>query len=327
MQKDLENTILVHRKLKTFLSKKFLFFGGKGGVGKTTSASAFSLYASSHGKRVLLVSTDPAHSIGDIFKINIGPKEKLLMENLWGIEIDPEIEAKKYINRIKNSLSKTISPILMDEIKRQIDIAYLSPGAEEGATFDKFIELMGKVEEGTYDIIVFDTAPTGHTLRLLSLPEILEKWIDNLFKKRKTALSLKRSVKKIKEGVDIRLDDDPILRILKMRKYKFQEARKLLLNKEFTSYIFVLNPERLPIIETKKAIEILTKYKIPIGGVIVNRVLPEKTGEFLKKRKEIEKEYLELIEKHFKNMVLTYIPLLEQDVYGIETLKKIKEYF
>ncbi len=327
MRKNSENMNLVHDRIKKLLSKKFLFFGGKGGVGKTTSASAFSLFASSNGKKVLLVSTDPAHSIGDIFKINIGPKEKLIKDNLWGIEIDPDIEAKKYINRIKNSLSKTISPILMDEIKRQIDIAYLSPGAEESATFDKFIELMNRVEESTYDMVVFDTAPTGHTLRLLSLPEILEKWIDNLFKKRKTALSLKRSVKKIKEGVDIRLDDDPILRILKTRKYKFQQARKLLLDESLTSYIFVLNPERLPIIETKKAIDILSKYKIPIGGIIVNRVLPEKTGEFLKKRKEVEKEYLVLIEKEFKGLILTYIPLLEKDVYGIETLEEIKKYF
>ncbi len=320
-------TLAPDKNIKELIEKKFVFFGGKGGVGKTTSASAFSLFASENKKRVLLVSTDPAHSIGDIFKVDIGPREKNIRGNLWGIEIDPEVEAKNYINRIKNSLSKTISPILMDEIKRQIDVAYLSPGAEEGATFDKFIELMGKIEEGTYDMIVFDTAPTGHTLRLLSLPEILEKWIDNLFKKRKTALSLKRSVKKIKEGVDIRLDDDPILRLLKTRKQKFQEARKLLLNKKLTSYIFVLNPERLPIIETKKAIGILSKYKIPIGGIIVNRVLPEKTGEFFQKRKEVEKEYLDLINKEFKGLILTYIPLLEKDVYGMDTLEKIKEYF
>ncbi len=319
---------LVHKnKMEQFLNKRFIFFGGKGGVGKTTSASAFSIFASSRGKRVLLVSTDPAHSIGDIFKIDIGPREKLIKENLWGIEIDPELEAKNYINRIKNSLSKTISPILMDEIKRQIDVAYLSPGAEEGATFDKFIELMNRIDEGTYDMIVFDTAPTGHTLRLLSLPEILEKWINNLFKKRRVALSLKKSVKKIKEGVDIRMDDDPILRILKVRKQKFQDARKLLLDKEFTSYIFVLNPERLPIIETKKAIEILSKYKIPIGGIIVNRILPEKTGEFLRKRKEVEKEYLNLIKTNFNNLILAHIPLLERDVYGIEILEEIAKHF
>lgn len=319
---------LAHKvKLQNLLDKKFIFFGGKGGVGKTTSASAFSLFASEKGKRVLLVSTDPAHSIGDIFKISIGPDERIIQKNLWGIEIDPEIEAKKYIDRIKNSLSKTISPILIDEIKRQIDIAYVSPGAEEGATFDKFIELMERVREGIYDMIVFDTAPTGHTLRLLSLPEILEKWIDTLFKKRRTALSLKKSVKKIKEGIDISLDDDPILRILKTRKYKFQKARELLLDKNLTSYIFVLNPERLPILETKKAITILSKYKIPIGGIIVNRVLPKSGGEFLKKRKEVEKEYLDLIKKEFDGFILINIPLLEKDIYGIETLNKIKSHF
>ena len=191
-------TLVHNNNMEQFLNKKFIFFGGKGGVGKTTSASAFSIFASSYGKRVLLVSTDPAHSIGDIFKIDIGPREKLIKENLWGIEIDPELEAKNYINRIKNSLSKTISPILMDEIKRQIDVAYLSPGAEEGATFDKFIELMNRIDEGTYDIIVFDTAPTGHTLRLLSLPEILEKWIDNLFKKKKGGTFSKEECKEDK---------------------------------------------------------------------------------------------------------------------------------
>ncbi|HID15874.1 MAG TPA: hypothetical protein EYP16_03605, partial [Candidatus Atribacteria bacterium] len=106
-----------------------------------------------------------------------------------------------------------------------------------------------------------------------------------------------------------------------------QKARELLLDKNLTSYIFVLNPERLPILETKKAITILSKYKIPIGGIIVNRVLPKSGGEFLKKRKEVEKEYLDLIKKEFDGFILINIPLLEKDIYGIETLNKIKSHF
>ncbi len=313
--------------------KPFVFFGGKGGVGKTTCAAAFSLVLSEKGSKTLLVSTDPAHSVSDIFERGIGSDESFVRENLWAIEIDPHTEMKRYMDRVRETLKEVASPVLLEEIKRQINLAYVSPGAEEAAIFDKFIELMGEVDR-TYDTIVFDTAPTGHTLRLLTLPELLGAWIDSMMEKRQKALKLQRMMATVEaklpsggKAKGARGERDPVLEVLKRRKEKFERARELLLDQGRTTFLFVLNPEKLPILETKKAMKILENHGIPVGGVIVNRVLPQEVeGEYFRKRKLQEQEYIEEIQQEFGGKILTWIPMLEQDVRGMEGLKQIVHY-
>ena len=169
--------------------RPFTFFGGKGGTGKTTCAAAYACHLSSRGCRTLLVSTDPAHSTSDVLEVQLGADITPVAENLWGLEVDPALEARRYISAIQERMLSIVSPAIVDEIKKQMEIAYTSPGAEEAAIFDKFVELMD--ERGrAYDAIVFDTAPTGHTLRLLSLPEILGGWIENLIAKRRKAMEM-----------------------------------------------------------------------------------------------------------------------------------------
>jgi len=308
--------------------KKFIFFGGKGGVGKTTCSSAFSKCCAKTGDKTLVVSTDPAHSLADILGISIGPEIKLIEENLYGIEIDAELESKKYSERIKAQMTTGISPVIIEEIQRQIDAANISPGSEEAAIFDKFVEIVE--EKGhEFDRIIFDTAPTGHTLRLLSLPELLGGWVDSLIGKRKQALGLMKilhSGDKIKKE---EIEKDPILSILGKRKEKFEKARNILIDSETMEFIFVINPEKLPILETKKAVDILTKYRIPVGGVIVNRTIPEefcKDNEFWRKRKTVERQYMDIINNEFKDKILTVLPLLDEDVKG-DTLDIVSEHF
>lgn len=309
-------------------SKKFIFFGGKGGVGKTTCSSGFAKCCAKTGDKTLVVSTDPAHSLADIFGLTIGPEIKLLEENLYGLEIDAELESKKYIERIKSQLPKGISPVIIEEIQRQIDAAYVSPGSEEAAIFDKFVEIVE--ERGQeYDRIIFDTAPTGHTLRLLSLPELLGGWMDSLISKRKQALGLMKMIHAGNQVKKEEIDNDPILSLLEKRKQKLEKAREILIDSENMEFIFVLNPEKLPIVETKKAVDILVKYRIPVGGVVVNRIIPEefcKDNEFWSKRKTVENQYMEIINKEFKDKVLTILPLLDEDIKG-QTLDMVSEHF
>lgn len=308
--------------------KKFVFFGGKGGVGKTTCSSAFAKCCAKTGDKTLVVSTDPAHSLADIFGLTIGPEIKMLDKNLYALEIDAELESKKYIDRIKGQLPKGISPVIVEEIQRQIDAAYVSPGSEEAAIFDKFVEIVE--ERGQeYDRIVFDTAPTGHTLRLLSLPELLGGWMDSLIGKRKQALGL---MKMIHAGNKIKkeeIENDLILSILEKRKEKLEKARDILIDGENMEFIFVLNPEKLPILETKKAVDVLTKYRVPVAGVVINRTIPEefcKDNEFWGKRKSVERKYMEVINNEFKDKILTVLPLLDEDVRG-DTLDIVAEHF
>ncbi len=166
------------------LQRRVLFFGGKGGVGKTTVASAFALISADRGDRTLLVSTDPAHSTSDILECGLSGEPQPVVENLWAMEIDPEQEVEDYIAGVKARIADSVPPRLAGEVERQIDIARVSPGAEESALFDRFTRILDE-ESRHYARIVFDTAPTGHTLRLLSLPETMTVWITGLISHRK----------------------------------------------------------------------------------------------------------------------------------------------
>jgi arsenite-transporting ATPase len=302
------------------IQKKILFFGGKGGVGKSTSASATALYSSGQGLKTLLVSTDPAHNTGDIFNQKIGRNEKQIAPNLYALEIDPGHESHLYINRVKENLREIVQPQMMQEIDKQIDIAHASPGADEAAMFDRIVEI---IEEGqaVYDLIIFDTAPTGHTLRLLALPELMGVWIEGMLQRREKANELHR----MWVGEEEDENKDPIYEILMKRKNKFAKARDILLDEKVTAFVFVLNAEKLPIMETDKAVKILHKYGVPTDWLVVNRVLPEEVYDpFLVKRKEQEKKYIRQIEETFPNHIKMYVPMLEEDIQGIESLEEIK---
>lgn len=302
--------------------RPFSFFGGKGGTGKTTCAAARALALAEEGIKTLVVSTDPAHSLADAFDIAIGEEIGLIAPNLWAIEIDAEVEAQKYMKGIQEKMLHIVSPVIVDEIRRQIEIAYSSPGAEEAAIFDKFIELMEQLN-APYEAIVFDTAPTGHTLRLLTLPEILGAWLEHLLEKRARAVELMSMVAKYDREVRQKLETDPITEILGKRKTKFETARRILTDPALCAFYFVLNAEKLPILETERAIRLLTKYGIPIGGVLVNRVIPEGAGEFLDRHRQAQQGYLQQIREKFSTLRITEIPFLDTDIRGINELDKI----
>jgi len=299
--------------------RRFSFFGGKGGTGKTSCAAAYALSLSRRGVRTLVVSTDPAHSLSDAFGKQIGCEAVRLSDSLHGLEIDAAVEAKKYMELIQKKTLDLVSAAIVDEIKRQIEIAYMSPGAEEAAIFDKFVELMESA--GTdYDAIVFDTAPTGHTLRLLTLPEILGVWIDQLIEKRKKAMHLMKMASRYDAYLADKIKEDPILETLTARKEKFEVARDFLTDASLTAFFFVMNAERLSILETARAVELLTKHGISIGGVVINKVIPQDAGAFFDKRRVSQEGCLADIRARFSQLKLVELPLLETDVQGLEQL-------
>lgn len=302
--------------------KRFLFFGGKGGTGKTSCAAAVSLSLARKGKKVLIVSTDPAHSLADAFGSSIGDTVISLEPNLWALEVNPEKEARVYMEGIKEKLVHVVSPVIVEDIQRQIEIAYASPGAEEAAIFDKFVELMEEIGHA-YDVIVFDTAPTGHTLRLLSLPEMLGSWIEHLVEKRTQAMELISMAARYEKRLREKVESDPIIEVLCKRRDKFAFARSVLTDAEQTMFYFVLNPEKMPLYETERAVKVLEKYGIPVGKVIVNRVVPEGCGDFWENRRKVQQQWLEEIKRRFASRGIMTIPLLETDVNGMEQLEFI----
>ncbi|HKL41638.1 MAG TPA: ArsA family ATPase [Clostridia bacterium] len=303
---------------------KIIFFGGKGGVGKTSCSSAFAYNHANMGEKVLLVSTDPAHSVSDLFNKKIGDRVTKLDYNLFAFEIDAQRESEKYISSIRNNLSKIVSPVILEELKKQLDAASVSPGSHESALFDKMIQLINE-ESKNYDLIIFDTAPTGHTVRLLTLPEVLGAWINSLMKKRRKSLKLKNMVNNVSRESKDKIED-PILEILERRKATMEKARKIMVDEKQLSFMFVLNAERLPIEETKKAIDVLKKYDIPVNHLVVNKILPENPSDkFWQKKKAQEQNNLARIYEMKINKVYE-IPLFPFDIDEV-TIKEMAKYF
>ncbi|MBT2682464.1 ArsA family ATPase [Bacillus sp. ISL-37] len=301
------------------LEKKIYFIGGKGGVGKSTTSAAMALLLAQKGKKILLVSTDPAHNTGDLFHRNLsGGKIERATENLDVLEIDSEQESRNYINGVKGNLKGLVKATMLEEVNRQIDMAASSPGAEEAALFDKITSLILE-EIANYDGIVFDTAPTGHTIRLLTLPELMGVWMDGLLERRK----------KVNENYaqwmnDGEIVEDPLYEKLNERKNRFKRVREILLDDTKTQYVFVLNAERLPILETAKAIDTLHEHGIHVNSIVVNKVIPDEAdGRFMEQRRTNERVYLDEIKDKFKNQRQIFLPLLEHDISSLATLELI----
>ncbi len=314
-----------------FPDRRILFLGGKGGVGKTTMAALAALDAAGRGHRTLLVSTDPAHSTADVLQTELSDRPRPVVADCWAMEIDPEREADRYIDGVKERVASAAPPRLLGEVYRQIDIARVSPGAIEAALFDRFTRILEE-EAKDYDRIVFDTAPTGQTLRLLSLPELMTTWMSGLIKRRKKVGSLSKMWQNVAGSeASETLKDDPLLRALEDRRGRFHRARNLLTDPEKTAFVFVLIPERLPIWETEKAVETLSKHGIPVGAIIVNQILPEPSGDgpeepFLAGRREREAGYLARISETLGNWPLLRVTLQDSDPVGVDALRRIRVY-
>jgi len=300
---------------------RFVFFGGKGGVGKTTVSSAYGLNCARNGLQTLLVSTDPAHSTSDVFdqQFDDDPKSVEGHENLFAMELDPEEEVQRHMAEIKSTMSEQVSPAIVNEIDRQIELAHRTPGAYEAALFDRFIDVMRSSEE--YDRVVFDTSPTGGTLRLLALPEFLESWIERLTAKRKESVDLFEKAAIGDREAREKLQDDPIIRRLTERKELFEFAGEVL--REQSAFYLVLNPDELSIEESHRAVADLTEAGLTVGGLVVNKVAPEpdddETGTgatYLRERYRTERERLERIRGEFDQPVVAVIEQRVSEIKG-----------
>jgi arsenite-transporting ATPase len=322
--------------------RSIVFVGGKGGVGKSTTAAALALRMAESGERVLLVSTDPAHSLGDLFGRDIGDSEREMAPRLRALEIDPEREVERYLARVKATMRAFVQPAMYPEIERQMELTRHAPGAEEAALMERMAVIM---EEGRrrHDRVIFDTAPTGHTLRLLALPEIMAAWTEGLLRSRERSDSLGKAVRRLRkreqrsgdelswfDDVDEAPEDERSARIRQVlleRRRTFAAARRLLLDPDVTAFVLVLVPEKLPILESGKALDALRRHHVPVVGLVVNRVLPEgPLGDFLESRRAQEAEYLDLVDRRFGGLVRVRVPLLSRDVQGMESLREVGRY-
>ncbi|AGB37732.1 ArsA family ATPase [Natronococcus occultus] len=300
---------------------EFVFFGGKGGVGKTTVSSAYALNCVDAGLETLVVSTDPAHSTADVFDQEFGDEPQPVegYDGLSALEIDPEREVQDHLQGLKRQLNAQLSATMVNEVDVQLEMAHQTPGAYEAALFDRFVDVMRSAEP--YDRVVFDTSPTGSTLRLLALPELLENWIERLMDKRERSIDLYEKAAIGNQEPRRVMDGDPILARLRERKERFEFAGEVL--RDEAAFYLVMNPDELSIRETERSLETLEDAALPVHGLVVNRLTPEpdshedgRGARYLRQRVATERDRLERIEDDLDAPVVATIETRIEEVRG-----------
>jgi arsenite/tail-anchored protein-transporting ATPase len=306
--------------LKDRPNLKFIFFGGKGGVGKTVMAGVTAMYFAKQGRRTILASTNPVHSLSGLLTQNVfgQPTPVTNVPNLWAYEID----TKDTIDRSKADIKNKIQWFLkFAEISTQADAfvesATMNPAFEESAMFENMIDLMFKDE---YDVYVFDTAPTANARRLLGMSKVYSLWVNKMMKSRDEAKSLRELLSFTKKK-----EEDPLMDYLISFRDRMGHAQKLLTDKELTSFFFVTLPEALPIAVIKRFVNWFHEFGIPVGGVIVNMVIQKdqvnaSSPEFVRNRVAMQDSYMDQIWKDFEGGVRAVIPLLDDEVRGTAAL-------
>ncbi|QDX40309.1 ArsA family ATPase [Salarchaeum sp. JOR-1] len=300
---------------------RFTFFGGKGGVGKTTVSAAYGLRCANAGLKTLLVSTDPAHSTSDVFGQQFGddPQPVEGCDGLYAMEIDPEEEVEEHLMDVRRTMSEQVSEVVVKEMDRQIELAHQTPGAHEAALFDRFIQVMRESDD--YDRVVFDTSPTGGTLRLLALPEFLGEWTDRLLEKRRESMRLYDMAAVGGKEPEKTAEDDPIIEHLRSRKEKFEFAARTL--REDAAFYLVLNPDELSVRETSRTIETLRSYDLSVTGLVMNKVTPSpedheegRGASYLRNRVATERERIDYVRGEFDVPLVAVIESRTTEITG-----------
>jgi len=301
---------------------KYIFFGGKGGVGKTVMAGVTALWLARQGRRTCLASTNPVHSLSGLLDQDVFGRHTPVrgVDNLWAYEID----TRETIERSKQEIKDKIQWFLkFAEISTKADefveSATMNPAFEESAMFENMIDLMFKNE---YDVYVFDTAPTANARRLLGMSKIYSLWVNKMLKSREEARSLREMLSFTKKK-----EEDPLLEYLLSFRQRMEQARQLLTDASRTAFFFVTLPEALPIAVITRFIQWFHDFGIPVGGVIVNmridrRLVTEDTAEFVRNRIAMQDEHMQTIWEKFDGQVRAIVPLFETEVRGVPMLER-----
>jgi arsenite-transporting ATPase len=312
------------------LSLKIIMFGGKGGVGKTTCASSAAIWAAEHKRNTLIISTDPAHSLGDSFGIALPPGEPTKIpgvKHLTALEIDPKADMSEYKSLTGMSPGEGMEmPDIMGGLPIMEDLQDITsmspPGIDEAFALLKVLEFIETDHD--YDLVIFDTAPTGHTLRFLSLPETLSGWIGKLLKMRLKLGNLMGMMKSLFTSGEKKKDNS--LEVLERLKDSIVRARDDLTNPMINSFVVVMIPEEMAISETGRLLNELVKYNIPVSNIVVNQLYQDEEDlcDFCRSRRKMQAGNLLKIQKVFRDELgknLIEIPLFRGEIREYDNLK------
>ena len=289
---------------------RIILFTGKGGVGKTTVSAATALAAAARGKRTLVVSTDVAHSLGDVLAVEIGREVRRIGPNLWGQEVDALYQLERYWGVLRQYISSVLRARGLDDVVAD-ELANL-PGMEEIASL---MQLTAVARDSRFDVIIVDCAPTGETMQLLSFPEMARWWLEKLFPIQRAVARMARPV--VQPFVGIPLPKDDVFTAVKDLILKVDEMRGLLADPEISSIRLVLNLEKMVIKETQRAYTYFSLFGYATDAVIVNRSLPQTVdGRFLSGWLEAQRRYRELVQEAFAPLPILELPLSDNEIVG-----------
>ncbi len=324
--------------VKQLSNQPIIFVGGKGGVGKTTTAAALASRFASAQKKTLIISTDPAHSLGDVLNVALSNKKTVITPFLDAIELNPDVIVDSHFAHVERTISAYANPDMLPKIREHLQLSKSAPGAQEAAMLESMCQHLVSAASAGYEHIIFDTAPTGHTLRLLVLPEMMGAWTDGLLAQQRRQAKL-RSVTTRLDRNDSHKDNrdqnnvanpfakhkpdrwEQAVAVLEKRKQLFRQAGALLHDRVQTAIILVMTADVLPIAETKRAIQQLEDSALTPAAIVVNQLItPTQTDSFWQQRADRQQSLMSEITQTFKNYPLYPIYLQQTDVRGTDAL-------
>ncbi len=296
---------------------RIILYTGKGGVGKTSVAASTAVKSAKEGLKTLVVSTDPAHSLGDSFDMQLSPEPIEISKNLWAQEIDTIHEVENGWGKVQEYLTSLFTAKAIKDITTEELTVF--PGIEDLLSL---LRILGYYKEKTYDVIIIDCAPTGETLALLSFPDMLRWWMDKLFPIKRKAMKIVKPV--VQPLLGVPLPSDSVMGEIENIYGQLDEMRQILSDREITSVRIVMNPEKMVIKEAQRSFTYLNIYDFNIDAIVVNKVIPENVSDnYFSVWKDIQKKYKEMIVERFAPIPIYYAPLFDQEVVGVEMLNKM----
>ncbi len=308
-------------------NRRYIEFGGKGGLGKTTFSAATAYWLAQQGYKVLVFSVDPQASLSDIFERDIFGKGAVeIMPNLFAQEIDADRHIKEYQDEIRQKILDMYGfDEIPEEIENYIQAAAAEPAMEESAIFDAVVDI---VVGGEYDYYIYDLVPLGHALYYLSMASVYDEWIGKITALREEMQEYAQVAAILEREKET--EEDQILAELQDIKQRINTSSSILTDREKTAFFFVVTPEEMIILDTLKAAKLFAKYDVPISGYIVNRVIPPELAqqdipEYLRNRIEMQRQFIGKIEETFGDEVLASVPEFERDITGLEMIGKVAD--
>jgi arsenite-transporting ATPase len=305
--------------------RRYVMFGGKGGLGKTTLSATSAFWLAGQGKRVLLFSVDPQASLSDIFQRDIfgrGPVK--IVENLWAQEVDADRRIREYQEEIRRKILDMYGfERVPEEIDNYIAAASAEPAMEESAIFDAVVDI---IVRGDYDYYVYDLVPLGHALYYLSMAKVYDEWINKITRLREEMRQYDQVAATMRREAVI--PEDRILAELTDIRERINASSRILTDRDRTAFFFVLVPEEMIILDTRKAAELFARFDVPVSGYVVNRVLPAELRDaripaYLRNRLAMQERYLEEIRRTFGAQVLACVPEMERDISGLPMIERL----